>query len=95
MRWRIGRVLVSHAEDRELESQPSQNKPMTYKTDTFNCVAWCSALIEQVKDWLAQHQDKVTLQDVTSWCQWHGLPMRQHYKVAMCAHCRKSGPFQI
>ena len=42
------------------------------------------------EDWFTQYQDYVTTEwDVGSWCQWPGLPMEQHYKIAMSLHCCK------
>ena len=50
-------------------SVPGGVKPMTYKIDTRCFMAWCSALIGQCEDWLAQGQDNVTEWDIRSWCQ--------------------------
>ena len=41
-------------------------------------------------DWLALCQDNVCECDSRSWCQWPGVPLRQHYQVTMSAYCHKS-----
>ena len=48
-------------------------KPMAYKIDTCRYLAWHSALMECVKDWLAQCQENVPLWDIRSWWHWPGL----------------------
>ena len=39
--------------------------------------------------------DNVTEWDSGLWCWWSGVPVRQHYKVVMSAHCHKSVPVLI
>ena len=39
----------------------SSVKPMTYQLDACCYLAWCSAIIGQIKDWFKQYQDNVTV----------------------------------
>ena len=50
-------------------------------------LAWYSALIGYVKDWIAQYWGNGTERDVESMCLWLCFPVVQHYKVVMNAHC--------
>ena len=47
---------------------PCRVRPLTYKIDTSQFLARCSALLEQGKDWVAQCQDNVTEWNIRSWC---------------------------
>ena len=42
---------------------------------------------KELKDWLAQYEDNVTVSDIESWFQQPGLLEGRHYKVTMSAHC--------
>ena len=46
--------------------------------------------VREGNDCLAQYHDSMTEWNITSWCRPPGLPVGQHYKVAMRAHCHKS-----
>ena len=65
-------------------------KLKTYKTDACHYPTWNSALIGSHTAWVAQYQHTVTKWHIRSWCWWHDLPVRQHYKVAKSMHCHKS-----
>ena len=46
---------------------PSWVKPMTFKVDTSQYLAWCSALMRYDKDRLARYRSNVTVCDMRSW----------------------------
>ena len=58
---------------------------MPYKIDACSQLDCRSTLIAQDKGWLAQYEDHVIAWDIGSVCWWPGLPVGQHYKVAMNA----------
>ena len=66
-------------------SIPSPVEPIAYQIDTCRFLAWCSALIGQGMDWLAQGQDNVTEWDIGSCCLQPHFPVGQYYKVTMSA----------
>ena len=73
---------------REVRSSvPSRVKLMSNKIGTCRLLTWCSALIENPKDRLAQFQDNVTESDIRLYCQWPDFLMGQHYKVTTSVHC--------
>ena len=49
-------------------SNPSRVKRVTCEIDTYRYLAWLSALIAYVKDWLAEYQDNVIVWDMGSCC---------------------------
>ena len=90
--WEIG-----ESEGREFESRPrvfyswsSQNNH--FKINTCHSLAWCSALLGEGKDWFSQCQDNGIECDSRSWCQWPGVPVRQHYKVTLSVHMKLPHP---
>ena len=85
--WEIGEF-----EGRGFESGPhifeswlSQTNDL--KIDTCRALAWHSALLRYGKVWFAQCQDNMTEWYSRSWCWQPGVPVKQHYKVTMSAHC--------
>ena len=84
-------IRTSWLESRSCEFIPWSGQTIDFKIDTCRFLAWRSAL-GYSKDWLAQCQDNVTEWDNRSWCWQPGVPVRQHYKIAMCTHCHKSIP---
>ena len=60
------------------------------KIDSCRFLARCSVLSGEGKDWLVQCHDNAAELDIRSWCWRPDLPVGQHYKVAMSAHCHKS-----
>ena len=68
----------------------SQTNDLTIDTSHF--LARLLALLGSGKDLLAgsQCQDNVSEWYSRSCCWWPGLPVGQHYKVAMSTHCHKS-----
>ena len=73
--WKVGSLNLSRV------------KPMTYKIDILCYLDWRLALIGQDMDWLAYDLDNVSVWGIRSWFQQLGLPVGQHYKVAMSVHC--------
>ena len=66
-----------------MQFEPRSSQTNDFKSDTCRFLAWCMTFIGQGKDCLAQCQGNVTEWDA-------GLPVGQHYKVAMSLHCYKS-----
>ena len=64
--------------------------------DWFGCWSFTSLQhLSSYQVWLTQCQDSVVEWDMMPWCWQPGLPMRQHYKVAMSVRCHKSVPTLI
>ena len=63
---------------------------MTYQIYTCFYPAYHLALLGEGEDWLAQYQDNVTEWKIRPLYWQSGLPVGQHYKVAMSAHRHKS-----
>ena len=67
-----------------------------FKIDSCHFLAYHSALLGWDKDWLAQCQDNVTEWDITlSGHGGAGVPVRQHYEVAMSVHYHKLVPVLV
>ena len=70
-------------------------RPMTYQIDSYCYLGWHLGLTGDDKDWSAKYHGNMTVWDMRAWCWRPNLPVRQHYKVAMRAHCLKSVPVLI
>ena len=83
----IGRARGLRAADREFGSGSSETYVL--KSDTCYFLVWCSALLGEGNEWLAQCQYNVTEWDIRSCCWRPSFLVWQHYEVIMTAHCHK------
>ena len=65
---------------------------MTYKIYSCHHLVWYPALLGEGNDWLLEYEDDMTEWEIESWCQQAGVPVGQHYQVAMIVHCYKLAP---
>ena len=88
---RSGNLQVAGSNPDLTVFEPWSSQTNDFKIDTCHFLAWLSALLGQGKDCLAECQDRAIEWNRRSWCWW-GVPMSQHYKVAMSVHCHKLVP---
>ena len=75
--------------------EPRSSQTNDIKIDACRFLARCSTLLGYGKDWFAPSQDNVIGLDIRSLCWWLGLPLGQHYNVAMSVHCHKWAPVHL
>ena len=88
--YRLVTVWLWESELCGFESWSSQTNDL--KIDTYRFLARAMTISWKGQDWIAQVQcqDNVTEWDIRSLCSEPGLPVGQHYPVAMSAHCHTS-----
>ena len=82
---RIDRARASRVKGPEFGPRPSQ---------TNDIIKLIHSLVLAIT-WFVQYTDKVTDWDIGSRCMHPGLPVGNHYKVAMGVHCHESVPVLI
>ena len=65
--------------------EPWSSQTIGLKLTYLLVTSWHMALLGYGKDRLAQCQDSMTEWDIRSWCRWPGLPVRQHFNMAVSA----------
>ena len=86
---------IAPRQPRQFKSWPSQTSSFQNSYLSISSLPFGITRIEHVKGWFAQYQDNVTESEIESCCRWPDLPVGQHYKVTMNAHCHKSVPVVV